>query len=129
MAIRKLLGLVAIVEAATGLVLLMYPPIVVRLLFGAEIIGAGAIMMSRLAGIALIGLGVACWPSGSASQPLYGMVIYGALAALYLAYVGVRGQGVGVLLWPAVVIHAILIVLLLRARYGKNDDTGCGRIF
>ena len=118
--VKILLAVAAVSEAATGLALLAYPPIVVRLLFGAEIIGAGAIMMSRLAGIALIGLGVACWPSGSASQPLCGMVIYGALAALYLVYVGVSAQGAGVLLWPAIVIHAILIVLLLRARYGKK---------
>src|SRR5512143_1087344 len=99
------LAVAALSETATGFVLLVYPPIVVRLLFGAEIIGAGEVM-SRLAGSALIGLGVACWPSSSANQPLHGMVTYGTLAALYLAYVGVRGQGVGVLLWPAVVVHA-----------------------
>jgi hypothetical protein len=42
--------------------LLACPPIVVRLLFDAEIVGAG-VVMSRLAGIALIGLGL---PAGRA---------------------------------------------------------------
>ena len=65
------------------LLLLAWPPIVVRLLFGAEIGGVGVIM-SRLAGIALIGLGVACWPGNSAVQQLYGMLTYSALAMLYL---------------------------------------------
>jgi hypothetical protein len=115
MQMKILPAVAAACEAATGLVLLVYPPIVVRLLFGAEIIGAGEVM-SRLAGSALIGLGVACWPSSSARQALDGMLTYGTLAALYLAYVGVRGRGIGVLLWPAVVVHAILIILLLRAR-------------
>jgi len=92
-------------------ILLAYPPIVVRLLFGAEISGAGVIM-SRLAGIALIGLGAACWPGNSAFQPLFGMLTYSTLAMLYLIVVGVRGEVVGFLLWPAVVAHAILIVLL-----------------
>jgi hypothetical protein len=36
---KILLALVAVGEAATGLVLLVYPPILVKLLFGAEIAG------------------------------------------------------------------------------------------
>ena len=99
---KILLAVAAACEAALGLILLVYPPIVIRLLLGAEIIGVGDVV-SRFAGIALISLGVACWPNGSARQALDGMLTYGTLAALYLAYVGVRGQGVGVLLWPAVV--------------------------
>ena len=66
---RIVLALAAAAEAATGLVLFAYPPIVVRLLFGAEISGAGE-LVSRVLGIALIGLGVACWPSRSPRQPL-----------------------------------------------------------
>jgi hypothetical protein len=69
-------------EAGTGVILLSYPPIVVRLLFGAKIGGAG-IIMSRIAGIALIGLGVACWP-GNPRQPTYGMLTYSLVAMLYL---------------------------------------------
>jgi hypothetical protein len=112
---KMVLAVAAACEAATGLVLLVYPPIVIQLLLGAGIIGAGEVV-SRFAGIALIGLGVACWPNGSDRHVFYGMLTYGALAALYLAYVGVRGQGGGMLLWPAVAAHAILIILLLRAR-------------
>ena len=116
---KILLAVAAACEAALGLALLVYPPIVIRLLLGAEIIGV-ADVVSRFAGVALMSLGVACWPNGPARQALDGMLTYGTLAALYLAYVGVRGQGVGVLLWPAVVVHAILIILLLRARPGRE---------
>ena len=112
---KRVLALAAVAEAATGTILLAYPPIVVRLLFGAEIAGAG-VLVSRIAGISLIGLGLACWPNGSASQPLYGMLTYGTLAMLYLIYVGVRGEEVGLLLWPGVAAHAILVILLFRAR-------------
>ena len=108
---KKILALAAVAEAGTGVILLAYPPIVVRLLFGAEISGAGA-MMSRLAGVALIGLGVACWP---AFQPVSGMLAYSTLAMLYLIVIGVHGEGVGLLLWPGVVVHAVLIVLLVGA--------------
>jgi hypothetical protein len=108
---KNVLALVALAEAATGMILAIYPSIVVRLLFGAEITGAGAIM-SRLAGMALIGLGVACWQRIDTRQALQGMMSYNVLAILFLIYIGVRGEEVGLLLWPAVVIHAVLIVLL-----------------
>jgi hypothetical protein len=92
---------------------------VVRLLFGTEISDAGVIM-SRIAGIALIGLGISCWPGDSAFQPLHGMLAYSTLAMLYLIYVGVRGEEVGLLLWPGVVVHAILVVLLVGARFKEH---------
>jgi hypothetical protein len=108
--LKKLLTLAAIGETATGLALLIVPSLVVRLLFDAEIVGVG-VVMSRLVGIALIGLGVACWPGPA----LLGMITYGALVTLYLLYLGIRGDWVGPLLWPAVVLHAVLTLLLARA--------------
>jgi hypothetical protein len=116
---KNVLALSAAAEAGTGLLLLGWPPIVVRLLFGAEIDGAGVIM-SRIAGIALIGLGVCCWPADSAFQPLNGMLTYSTLATLYLGYIGVRGEMAGLLLWPAVVVHVVLVVLLVGARLKKE---------
>jgi hypothetical protein len=97
--LKKLLSLAAAGEAVTGLVLLVYPPIVVRLLFGAEIAGAG-IVMSRIAGIALIGLGTACWPCVPGTRALRGMLTYSAFATLYLLYVSLGSKWNGPLLWP-----------------------------
>ena len=107
---KKILIFTALAEAGTGVILLAYPPIVARLLFDAEIVGAGVIM-SRLAGIALIGLGVALWPG----TPLAGMLTYSVVVTLYLVYVGFAGGMIGILLWPAVVLHVILTALLTRA--------------
>ena len=52
-----------------------------------------------MAGIALIALGVACWPG----PPLVGMLTYSALVTLYLAYLGFAGglSGVSLLLGVA----------------------------
>lgn len=118
---NKVLALAAAAEAGTGLLLLAWPPIVVRLLFGAEISGAGFIM-SRIAGIALIGLGVSCWPGSVVFQSLNGMLTYSTMAMLYLIIVGVRGEGVGLLLWPAVAAHATLVVLLFRIRLKEQKS-------
>jgi len=106
-AMKRVLVFAAIGEAATGLALLIVPSLVGHLLIGAEIAGA-AVIVARVAGIALIGLGLACWPG----PPLVGMLTYGALVTLYLAYLGIRGEWVGPLLWPAVVLHAVLTLLL-----------------
>ena len=107
---KKVLIFAAVAEAATGLALLVLPSLVGRLLLGEELTGV-ALPVARVAGIALIALGVACWPG----PPRLGMLIYSAAATLYLAYLGVAGGFIGVLLWPAVVVHAILTVLLAWA--------------
>jgi len=100
-------------EASTGLALLIVPGLVGRLLLGEELTGI-AIPVARVAGIALVGLGIACWP-GTA-----GMLTYSAAVTLYLAYLGVTGGSTGLLLWPAVVLHLILTVQLARAALGER---------
>ncbi|PYV54693.1 MAG: hypothetical protein DMG98_17650 [Acidobacteria bacterium] len=106
---RKVLTFAAVFEAVTGLALLIVPSLVGRLLLGAEL--TDAIPVARVAGIALIALGVCCWPGSTA---FCGMLTYSALATLYLLCLGIRGVWVGPLLWPAVVIHALLTALLDR---------------
>ena len=107
---KGVLVLTAVSEAATGVALLIVPSLVGRLLFGAELTGM-AMTLARVTGIALIALGVACWPG----PPLVGMLTYSAVVTLYLAYVGFAGGLTGMLLWPAVVLHGILTALLIRA--------------
>jgi hypothetical protein len=106
---KRVLILAAVVEAATGLALLIVPSLVGRLLFGEGLTGV-AIPVARVTCIALIALGVACWPG----PPLVGMLTYGAAVTLYLAYVGFAGGLTGILLWPTVVLHVILTALLTR---------------
>ena len=104
---KKVLIFAAVAEAATGLALLIVPSLVGQLLLGEELTGV-AIPVARVAGIALIALGIACWPG----PPLVGMLTYSAVVTLYLAYLGFAGGVTGVLLWPAVVLHVILTALL-----------------
>jgi hypothetical protein len=106
----------AVGEAATGLALLIVPSLVGRLLLGEELTGI-AIPVARVAGIALIALGVACWPG----PPRVGMLTYSAAVTLYLAYLGVAGGLSGILLWPAVVLHTVLSVLLARAWFENKE--------
>lgn len=106
---KKTLIFVAIAEAATGVALLVAPSPVGQLLLGSTLTGS-AVPVARVAGIALIALGIACWPGLS----LAGMLFYSTAVAVYLAYVGIIVGFTGLLLWPAVVLHAILSGSLLR---------------
>jgi hypothetical protein len=106
---KNALAFAAVAEVATGLALLIAPSLVVQLLLGEQLTGV-AIPVARVAGIALIGLGIACWPG----PPLVGMLTYGALVTVFLAYLGFAGGLTGVLLWPAVVLHLILTAFLTR---------------
>jgi hypothetical protein len=113
---KKVLVLAAVSEAATGVALLIVPSLVGRLLLGEELTGI-AIPVARVAGLALIALGVACWPG----TPLVGMLTYNAAVTLYLAYVGFADGLRGILLWPAVVLHMILTALLTRAATSDKE--------
>jgi hypothetical protein len=113
---KRVLALAAVSEAATGVALLVVPSLVGQLLFGAELTGI-AVTVARVTGIALIALGVACWPG----TPLVGILTYSAAVTLYLAYVGFAGGLTGILLWPAVVLHVILTALLTRASTSAKE--------
>ncbi|MGC2409174.1 MAG: hypothetical protein WA441_04030 [Methyloceanibacter sp.] len=106
---KRALIFAAVAEAATGLALLIVPSLVAYLLLGEDLSGV-AIAVARVAGIALIGLGIACWPG----PPLVGMLTYSALVTLFLAYLGIADGLTGIVLWPAVALHAILSVFLGR---------------
>jgi hypothetical protein len=112
---KRVLALAAVAEVATGAALLIVPSLVGRLLLGEEVVGITA-TVARVAGIALIALGIACWPG----PPRVGMLTYSAAVTVFLAYVGLT-DGSGLLLWPAVVLHVVLTVLLARARTAGNE--------
>lgn len=111
---RSMLGIAAAVEAVTGLFLLVFPHLVAKLLLGVAVTGV-SIVIGRVAGIALLSLGVGCWfgrQETSCGWALAAMLLYNVLVTLYLAFVGLGAEFVGALLWPAVVVHAVLTVLL-----------------
>ena len=111
-----LLIVTAIAEVGTGLVLLVFPPILLALLLGIEQASPETVLVSRVAGAALLALGVACWLArndrgGPAHLGLLvGVLVYDIAAAAILAYAGLFVNLHGIALWPAVVLHVALAV-------------------
>jgi hypothetical protein len=97
-------------------VLLVLPSVPLALLLGVDQASPEAAVVARVAGAALLALGVACWlgrtDTGSSSQLglLTGVLTYDVIAVGVLVYTGLLLGLVGIALWPAVVLHTALAV-------------------
>ena len=106
---KPLLTVSALIEAPTGLAFLAVPALVFRQLFGMEIPEA-SVPLARLAGTALLALGVACWrasrdaESGAARAVVAAMLLYNLGAVVIFAMSGLKPP-VGLAVWPAAVLH------------------------
>jgi hypothetical protein len=122
-ALGKTLAFAAVVEIGTALIVMIDPAIVVKLLLGAELSGVAA-LLGRCFGIALLALGLACWPDrqqpGSNAPAFRGMLVYNVLIALFLAYVFMVDRLGGMLLWPAALLHAIVALVLVWTWHGER---------
>jgi hypothetical protein len=108
---KSLLSVTGAVEAVTGLALLAAPLIVVELLLGAGPGTAAGVTVSRVAGLAVLALGIACWlgrqdATGRAANGLVlAMLLYNVavVAILVLAWISLRLFGIA--FWPVVLAH------------------------
>jgi hypothetical protein len=106
----------AVIEVGTGLSLMLLPAIPLALLLGLSVPAPEALLVGRVAGAALLALGVASWLArrdihGPAQTGLLtGVLIYDGAAAAVLGYAGLVLSMVGIALWPAVILHATLAV-------------------
>ena len=122
---RLLILVCAVLETGTGLALLLVPRFVVRILLGAQLLGAG-VATSRLCGVALVSFGLACWPEWEAPshrldrRAFRALLVYNASATVYLASLMALDGYRGLLLVPAIVIHAVLAGLLARTVMGRR---------
>ena len=121
---KRLLKVTTLLEAPTGLALIVAPAFVVRLLLRAEISGA-AFPLGRVAGVALLALSVACWlasydeQSCAARGVVSAMVIYNLGVVLVLGAAGIQSPPVGILLWPVIILHAAMGALCVAPLFRK----------
>jgi len=118
MKIKPLLTAIAIAELGAGLGLLVAPATVVELLLG-QPLGPGApLVVGRVAGIALVAIGLMCWlersntRGGSLTGLLIGLLVYNGAVPVLLVYSYVSYAMNGLGLWPVVALHLVFTVLL-----------------
>ena len=124
--LRRLLAFCAVVEIGTGIALMIAPEMVAALLVRAQTTEL-ATLLGRCMGIALLALGLACWPQRQAAPPgsaaFRAMFTYSTLIALFLGYVGAVAHLGGPLLWPAVGLHGAVALLLVWTRREMLPNT------
>ena len=114
-----LLTIGAVLEAPLGLGLLAIPSAISSLLLGSSLSGPG-LVIARIAGGALLGLGIACWFARSTPIVRAGLGVAGALliynivACVTLAEVP-PGPGSRALLVGAASLHGLLAAALLAS--------------
>jgi hypothetical protein len=107
-----LLMVTALVEVGTGLALLAVPSVVSTILLGATLDPPVALVVARIAGVAVLSLGVACWvahddgQSRAARGLVAAMMLYNVAVPAVLVLAGLYGIG----LWPVVIAHVALAV-------------------
>jgi len=113
---KNLLTITAIIETLTGLLLVALPSLVTSLLLDTALDNPAAITVARIAGIALMALGIACWMarhdnhSSGVKGLIAGLIVYngGAIAVLAYAEIGLSLAGIG--LWPVVLVHFVMAI-------------------
>ena len=92
---KNLLTITAVIEAGTGLGLVASPSLVVTLLLGSSLDAPVPLTIARLAGSAILALGVACWlgrwdrQTRAAKELVGSMMFYNAAVATVLLYSGI----------------------------------------
>ena len=118
---KTLLTVTAVLEAGAGLGLVALPSAAVAVLLGSPLDTPNALVVGRVAGVALLALGAACWMSRNdlesrAARGVVGaMVVYNLGAVIVLGTAGVRSQPAAIALWPVVVLHAAMAVWCIAA--------------
>jgi hypothetical protein len=129
---KYLLIVTAVGEGGTGLLLLFLPAVLLALLLGEGPAAPEALFVGRVAGAALLAIGVACWlarnePVSPAQRGLLtGVLIYDAAVAALLSYAGLVLSMVGVALWPAVVLHTALAVWCVECLWVEPHSERAG---
>jgi hypothetical protein len=121
---RTLLVVTALVEAPVGAMLMLAPPTVTASLLGTPVDGPAVLIVARIAGAAVLALGLACWlarndgPSRATRGVVAAMLLYNVAMVALLAYAVAAEHLGGILVWPAVPLHAWLagwcVAVLLR---------------
>jgi len=124
---KKLLITTAVLESATGLGLVTSPALLATLLLGGGLDTPAALNVARVAGVALLAIGVACWlarhdgASRAARGLVAGLLLYNLGAGALFAQAGLTLQPAGIGVWGVVVIHTFMAVWCISCLKHRHE--------
>lgn len=126
---KNLFTVTAIMEAGAGAVLLAFPAQPVAYLLGSSMDTPAAVIIGRIAGVALLSLAVTCWlarndaHSPAASGIIAALLFYNVAAAVLLGMAGLRPESAHGIVWVLALLHASMAVwCVARLRNNRAGD-------
>ena len=122
---KMLFTVTAALEAGTGFLLVGLPSILISLLLGTPLNTPAGLTVARIAGVALLALGIACWQARSDSQSIAAkglvsaMMIYNGAVSAILMYAGLGLELSTSVLWIVVLIHTAMFFWCLLSLIKK----------
>lgn len=113
---KNILTFTSIIESATGLTLLVLPSFLIKILFASTLDTPITVTVARVAGVAILALGIACWFARNEGQNpaarglVIAMLLYNTVIALVLIYAALGLSLLGLGLWPVVLLHMTMSV-------------------
>lgn len=108
---KSLLVVTAVVELGAGLALLVAPSPVVNLLLGAGLESPESVLLGKIAGSALLAIGLSCWLGRNEPGGLVaGLLLYNAALVMLFLDAGMIDKMRGIAIWPAVGVHGAMTV-------------------
>jgi len=127
---KNVLVTTALLEFGTGLVLVAVPSTLVTILFGVQLDTPVGLTIARIAGVALLTIGTACWlarpdSDSRVARGLVGaLVIYNVGATAVFVYAGLALRLSGIGLWPVVVAHAAMAAWCISCLLQQPPHSG-----
>lgn len=127
--LARILGIGGVLEAGTGLALLVDPSALASLLLRSPLEGAG-VVIARIGGGGLLSLGIACWSAREAPITPAGQGVsraflaYNLVACVTLALARPALASGGLPALGASALHGVLAAALLAALFGLRRSAG-----
>lgn len=123
---KLLLVVTAVLELATGIAMLIAPSFVAELLLGAGLDSPESMVVARVAGAAIVSIGLTCWLSKDGGGPRTGLVVgllaYNVSIPVLFIHAAVAERMHGVALWPATVLHSVLAIWCIACLRSKDQN-------
>lgn len=123
--VKGLLVVTSLLEGTTGIALMVAPSLVVKMLLGSPILDPITLILSRIAGAALVSLAISCWYARndeSAYPLIIGLLFYNLASIVFLGIAGILDDMNGILLWPAIGEHILMSGWCAVVHYAKVNS-------
>jgi hypothetical protein len=125
---KLLLVVTAVLELTLGIALWIAPSRVAEILLGAGLGSPESIVVARVAGAAIVSIGLTCWLSRDGGGPRTGLVMglltYNVSIPVLLANAALVEGMHGVALWPAIILHSVLAIWCIASLRSKDQKGG-----